>query len=384
MNSESMFRKYLIKLLIFLSLSGFIIGCNSTTNLRVRSLGFLSCDLIFSVHDNCKEIPEKFKLNLSFESDHAGVSFARDNLTLAFEDFSETDQHRCKYTREIRIPYNIEAHGAKDFTWNILKDGEPWERFEVIVNECNETDFELEERYKLMQMQSKEKLKTERTMSEKIPEIEEIVSDTISQESQLKEIGETASKAAALQEIQSEETYPEPKKTEIGQTSSSEGIFRFRGLYGYGSFSESESSLFGYRAFWHNWGVGQSLWDFKYVTSNFNLEIDSISFDLNYRFEIPKSFIPLDLGGDGHDLTLGIGLVSSGKAKMHFAGSTSETKEIGGFDTELLFGQQQGSVEWLLGVKYHNRTFKNLKYGDSTYNQSLSWLNFQLGAGWLF
>ena len=69
---------------------------------------------------------------------------------------------------------------------------------------------------------------------------------------------------------------------------------------------------------------------------------------------------------------------------MHFAGSTSETKEIGGFDTELLFGQQQGSVEWLLGVKYHNRTFKNLKYGDSTYNQSLSWLNFQLGAGWLF
>ena len=76
-------------------------------------MGFLSCDLIFSVHDNCNEIPEELKLNLNFESDHAGVSFARDNLTLAFEDFSETEQHGCKYTREIRVPYNIEAHGAK-------------------------------------------------------------------------------------------------------------------------------------------------------------------------------------------------------------------------------------------------------------------------------
>ena len=114
------------------------------------------------------------------------------------------------------------------------------------------------------------------------------------------------------------------------------------------------------------------------------MEINSISLDLNYRFEIPKSFIPLDLGGDGNDLTLGIGLISSGKAKMLFAGSASQTKEIGGFDAELLFGQQQGSVEWLLGFKLYNRTFKNLKSGDSTYNQSLSWLNFQLGAGWLF
>ena len=69
---------------------------------------------------------------------------------------------------------------------------------------------------------------------------------------------------------------------------------------------------------------------------------------------------------------------------MLFAGSDSETEEIVGFDVELLFGQQHGSVEWLLGFKLHNRTFKNLKYGDSTYNQSLSWLNFQLGAGWLF
>ncbi len=215
-NCESIFMKYLIKLLIFLSLSGFIIGCNSTANLRVRSLGFLSCDLIFSVHDNCKEIPEKLQLNLSFESDHAGVSFARDNLTLTFEDFSETDQHGCKHPREIRVPYNIETHGAQDFTWKILKDGEPWERFEVIVNECNETDLELEERYKLMQMQSKEKSKTEITMSGKIPEKEGNLGDTIYQEPQLKDIGETASKAAALQEIQSEETSPEPKKSEIG------------------------------------------------------------------------------------------------------------------------------------------------------------------------
>ena len=189
-----------LELFLYLILTGTLFGCQSA-HFKPMTLGFDECDLIFSVHDNCKEIPEELKLNLSFESNHAGVSFARDNLTLTFEEFSEIDQHGCKHTREIRVPYNIETHGAKDFTWKILKDGEPWERFEVIVNECNETDLELEERYNLMQMQSKEKLKTEITMSGKIPEKEENASDTISQESQFKEIGETASKAAALQEI---------------------------------------------------------------------------------------------------------------------------------------------------------------------------------------
>ena len=110
-------------------------------------------------------------------------------------------------------------------------------------------------------------------MSGKIPEKEENVGDNISQEPQLKEIGKTTSKATEMQEIQGEEISPEPEKTEITQTSSSEGIFRFRGSYGYSSFSDSESSLFGYRAFWHNWKKGQSLWDFKIVTPVFKITL---------------------------------------------------------------------------------------------------------------
>ena len=56
--------------------------------LRTMTIGFDDCELIFSVHDRCKQIDEEQIFVFTFQSDHSGVRFSLDNLTLSAKDFS--------------------------------------------------------------------------------------------------------------------------------------------------------------------------------------------------------------------------------------------------------------------------------------------------------
>ena len=100
------------------------------------TLGFQECDLIFSVHDRCKELPDDLQFTLNFTVDHGGVSISRDNVTLTPDDFSLTDVRGCHHTSEIRIPYRVEPTEAQDFKWTILKEGETWAEYKVVLRKC--------------------------------------------------------------------------------------------------------------------------------------------------------------------------------------------------------------------------------------------------------
>ena len=100
------------------------------------TVGFQECELIFSVHDRCKGIPENLNLTLSFDADHAGVSFARNKVTLTQEDFTESDAQGCLYSQEIRIPYHVETSVDNEFTWRIMEGEKVWLEFKVEINAC--------------------------------------------------------------------------------------------------------------------------------------------------------------------------------------------------------------------------------------------------------
>ena len=125
-----------LALFLFLILTGTLFGCQSA-HFKPMTLGFDECDLIFSVHDRCYGIPEELQLTLNFEIDHGGVTLGKDNVTLIQDDFSLKDVRGCLHSPEIRIPYRIETSGAQDFKWLILKEGEAWAEYKVIIRECS-------------------------------------------------------------------------------------------------------------------------------------------------------------------------------------------------------------------------------------------------------
>ena len=52
--------------------------------LRTMTIGFDDCELIFSVHDRCKQIDEEQIFVFTFQSDHSGVQFYMDNVCLLY------------------------------------------------------------------------------------------------------------------------------------------------------------------------------------------------------------------------------------------------------------------------------------------------------------
>ena len=100
------------------------------------TVGFQECELIFSVHDRCMQINEEKAFTFTFQSDHAGVSFGQDNLSLSASDFSLEDIHGCHFTQEYRISYQAEPSPAPDFQWTILEGNESWTVFPVKLREC--------------------------------------------------------------------------------------------------------------------------------------------------------------------------------------------------------------------------------------------------------
>ena len=104
--------------------------------LRTMTIGFDDCELIFSVHDRCKQIDEEQIFVFTFQSDHSGVRFSQDNLTLSAEDFSLEASQGCNYTREYRIGYQADPSPAPEFQWTILENNQNWTAFLVQLREC--------------------------------------------------------------------------------------------------------------------------------------------------------------------------------------------------------------------------------------------------------
>ena len=104
--------------------------------LRTMTIGFDDCELIFSVHDRCKQIDEEQIFVFTFQSDHSGVRFSQDNLTLSAEDFSLEASEGCHYTREYRIGYQADPSPAPEFQWTILENNQNWTMYPVHLREC--------------------------------------------------------------------------------------------------------------------------------------------------------------------------------------------------------------------------------------------------------
>ena len=104
--------------------------------LRTMTIGFDDCELIFSVHDRCKQIDEEQIFVFTFQSDHSGVRFSQDNLTLSAEDFSLEASKGCHYTKEYRIGYQADPSPAPEFQWTILENNQNWTAYSVQLREC--------------------------------------------------------------------------------------------------------------------------------------------------------------------------------------------------------------------------------------------------------
>ena len=104
--------------------------------LRTMTIGFDDCELIFSVHDRCKQIDEEQIFVFTFQSDHSGVRFSQDNLTLSAEDFSLEASQGCHYTKEYRIGYQADPSPAPEFQWTILENNQSWTAYLVQLKEC--------------------------------------------------------------------------------------------------------------------------------------------------------------------------------------------------------------------------------------------------------
>ena len=104
--------------------------------LRTMTIGFDDCELIFSVHDRCKQIDEEQIFVFTFQSDHYGVRFSQDNLTLSAEDFSLEASQGCHYTKEYRIGYQADPSPAPEFQWTILENNQNWTAYPVQLREC--------------------------------------------------------------------------------------------------------------------------------------------------------------------------------------------------------------------------------------------------------
>ena len=87
--------------------------------LRTMTIGFDDCELIFSVHDRCKQIDEEQIFVFTFQSDHSGVRFSQDNLTLSAKDFSLEAAQGCHYTKEYRIGYRADPSPVPEFQWRM-------------------------------------------------------------------------------------------------------------------------------------------------------------------------------------------------------------------------------------------------------------------------
>ena len=83
-----------------------------------------------------EQVDEEKAFTFTFQSDHAGVSFGQDNLSLSASDFSLEDTHGCHFTQEYRISYQAELSPAPDFQWTILEGNESWTVFPVKLREC--------------------------------------------------------------------------------------------------------------------------------------------------------------------------------------------------------------------------------------------------------
>ena len=104
--------------------------------LRIMTVGFDDCELIFSVHDRCKQIDEEQIFVFTFQSDHSGVRFSQDNLTLSAKDFSLEASQGCHYTKEYRIGYQADPSRAPEFQWTILENNQNWTVYSVQLREC--------------------------------------------------------------------------------------------------------------------------------------------------------------------------------------------------------------------------------------------------------
>jgi hypothetical protein len=120
----------------FVILFCFIAGCKAKHRLRPMTVGFQECELIFSIHDRCMKVDEEESFIFSFKSDHPGVSFKQDNLSLSAKDFSSEDIRGCHYTQEYRISYQAGKSHAPEFKWNILEKNKNWNVFPVQFGNC--------------------------------------------------------------------------------------------------------------------------------------------------------------------------------------------------------------------------------------------------------
>lgn len=174
---------------------------------------------------------------------------------------------------------------------------------------------------------------------------------------------------------------------EVEKTVPEENIeLRFRFYAGGATSSVVSSSLTGNQFYWGNLGLGLGRWVFEYKDSIYTMNLQSNLIDFLYRFELPVDINPSDLGGDSYDLTVGLGIVSSGSGLFKKDGIEYTGSNVSGYQVSSYFGQQRGFWEVLLGLSYHGKYYYDLRSVESniTHDRWVYWVNFQLGVGFYF
>jgi len=164
-----------------------------------------------------------------------------------------------------------------------------------------------------------------------------------------------------------------------------EGTTNLRARFYFGGASSSavSSTLSGLQLFWGNLGLGYGKWRFKYKDTSYSMDLESNLIDFLYRYELPIENSSSDFGGDSYDLTIGLGIVTSGIGTLKRDDVKYSGSSVSGYQISSFFTQQRGLWEAFLGLSFQGKYYYDLRSSESglIHDRRVNWVNFLIGLG---
>ena len=113
------------------------------------------------------------------------------------------------------------------------------------------------------------------------------------------------------------------------------------------------------------------------------MDLESNLIDFLYRYELPIEKSSSDLGGDSYDLTIGLGIVTSGIGTLKRDDVTYSGSSVSGYQISSFFTQQRGLWEAFLGLSFQGKYYYDLRSEGSEliHDRRVNWVNFLIGLG---
>ena len=90
-----------------------------------------------------------------------------------------------------------------------------------------------------------------------------------------------------------------------------------------------------------------------------------------------------DFGGDSYDLTIGLGIVTSGIGTLKRDDVKYSGSSVSGYQISSFFTQQRGLWEAFLGLSFQGKYYYDLRSSESglIHDRRVNWVNFLIGLG---